>query len=45
MPADLDRAITLRHAHWQVPGALLTQNEMTALQPAQAAPAHPASAR
>jgi hypothetical protein len=33
MPADLDRAITLRHAHWQVLGALLTENEMTSLQP------------
>lgn len=34
MPADLDRAITLRQAHWQVPGALLTEAEMTSLQPA-----------
>ena len=34
MPADLDRAITLRQHHWQVLGALLTQAEMTALQPA-----------
>jgi hypothetical protein len=33
MPADLDRAITLRHAHWQVLGALLTENEVTSLQP------------
>ena len=35
MPADLDRAITLRQAHWQVLGALLTETEMTSLQPAQ----------
>jgi hypothetical protein len=28
MPADLDRAITLRQAHWQVLGALLTETEM-----------------
>ena len=34
MPADLDRAITLRQHHWQVLGALLTQAEMTSLQPA-----------
>jgi hypothetical protein len=34
MPADLDRAITLRQAHWQVLGALLTEAEMTSLQPA-----------
>ena len=34
LPADLDRAITLRQAHWQVLGALLTQAEMTSLQPA-----------
>ena len=34
MPADLDRAITLRQAHWQVLGALLTETEMTSLQPA-----------
>ena len=34
MPADLDRAITLRQAHWQVLGALLTEIEMTSLQPA-----------
>ena len=33
LPADLDRAITLRQAHWQVLGALLTGNEMTSLQP------------
>ncbi len=34
MPADLDRAITLRQAHWQVLGALLTETEMTFLRPA-----------
>ena len=34
LPADLDRAITLRQAHWQVLGALLTQTEITSLQPA-----------
>jgi hypothetical protein len=34
MPADLDRAITLRQAHWQVLDALLTEAEMTSLQPA-----------
>jgi len=45
MPADLDRAITLRHAHWQVLGALLTDTEITSLQPAQAAPAQEASTR
>jgi hypothetical protein len=45
MPADLDRAITLRHAHWQVLGALLTQTELASLQPAQAAPAPEASTR
>jgi len=45
MPADLDRAITLRHAHWQVLGALLTETEMKSLQPAQAAPAQEASPR
>jgi hypothetical protein len=39
MPADLDRAITLRHAHWQVLGALLTEKEMTSLQPRALAPA------
>jgi hypothetical protein len=33
MPADLDRAITLRHAHWQVLGALLTETEIKSLQP------------
>ena len=45
MPADLDRAITLRQDHWQVLGALLTQTEMTSLQPAQAAPAQEESTR
>ncbi len=45
MPADLDRAITLRQHHWQVLGALLTQTEMTSLQPAQAAPVPEASTR
>lgn len=34
MPADLDRAIALRHAHWQVLGALLTDTEIKSLQPA-----------
>ena len=34
MPADLDRAITLRQAHWQVLGTLLTETEMKSLQPA-----------
>jgi flagellar biosynthesis chaperone FliJ len=32
MPADLDRAITLRQHHWQVLGTLLTQTEITSLQ-------------
>ena len=45
IPADLDRAITLRQAHWQVLGALLTETEMTSLQPAQAAPAQEESTR
>jgi hypothetical protein len=45
MPADLDRATTLRQAHWQVLGALLTETELTSLQPAQAAPAQEASPR
>ena len=45
MPADLDRAITLRQAHWQMLGALLTKTEMTSLQPPQAAPAEEASTR
>jgi hypothetical protein len=39
MPADLDRAISLRQVHWQVLGALLTEAEMTSLQPAPAASA------
>jgi hypothetical protein len=39
MPADLDRAITLRHAHWQVLGALLTETEVRSLQPHPLAPA------
>jgi hypothetical protein len=34
MPADLDRAVTLRQHHWQVLGALLTEAELKALQPA-----------
>ena len=37
LPADLDRAITLRQAHWQVLGALLTETELTSLQSAQEA--------
>jgi flagellar biosynthesis chaperone FliJ len=45
MPADLDRAITLRQAHWQVLGALLTETEMKSLQPAQATPAQDESTR
>jgi hypothetical protein len=45
MPADLDRAVTLRQTHWQVLGALLTEAELTSLQPAQAAPAQEASPR
>ena len=46
MPADLDRAITLRQAHWHVLGALLTETEMTSLQPTpQAAPAEEESTR
>ena len=45
MPADLDRAITLRQAHWQVLGALLTETEMKSLQPASAAPAQEAGTR
>ena len=45
MPADLDRAITLRQHHWQVLGALLTETELTSLQPAQAAPAQEESTR
>jgi hypothetical protein len=39
MPADLDRAITLRQHHRQVLGALLTEAELESLQPA--APAAP----
>jgi hypothetical protein len=34
MPADLDRAVTLRQHHWQVLGALLTEAELACLQPA-----------
>ncbi len=34
MPADLDRAVTLRQHHWQVLGALLTETELASLQPA-----------
>ena len=34
MPADFDRAVTLRQLHWQVLGALLTEAELAALQPA-----------
>jgi flagellar biosynthesis chaperone FliJ len=34
MPADLDRAIALRQHHWQVLGALLTETQITSLQPA-----------
>ena len=34
MPADLDRAVTLRQHHWQVLGALLTESELACLQPA-----------
>jgi hypothetical protein len=34
MPGDLDRAIALRQAHWQVLGALLTSTELASLQPA-----------
>jgi flagellar biosynthesis chaperone FliJ len=45
MPADLDRAITLRQHHWQVLGALLTETEITSVQPAQAAPAQEESTR
>jgi len=39
MPTGLNRAITLRQHHWQVPGALPTEAELKALQPA--APAAP----
>jgi hypothetical protein len=34
MPADLDRAVTLRQHRWQVLGALLTEAELASLQPA-----------
>ncbi len=34
MPADFDRAVTLRQHHWQVLGALLTDAELASLQPA-----------
>jgi hypothetical protein len=34
VPADLDRAVTLRQHHWQVLCALLTEPELAALQPA-----------
>jgi hypothetical protein len=34
MPADFDRAVTLRQHHWQVLGALLTEAELDSLQPA-----------
>jgi len=50
MPADLDRAVTLRQHHWQVLGALLTEAELACLQlAAQPAPdrrnsIHPAQA-
>jgi hypothetical protein len=43
MPADLDRAITLRQAHWQVLGALLTETELASLDIAST-PAWPAPA-
>lgn len=39
IPADLDRAVTLRQHHWQVLGALLTEAELESLRPA--APAVP----
>jgi hypothetical protein len=39
MPADLDRAVTLRQHHWQVLGALLTEAELEFLRPAGAPPA------
>jgi hypothetical protein len=38
MPADLDRAVTLRQHHWQVLGALLTEAELESLQPAAPPP-------
>jgi hypothetical protein len=34
MPADFDRAVTLRQHHWQVLGALLTEAELETLKPA-----------
>jgi hypothetical protein len=34
MPADFDRAVTLRQHHWQVLGALLTEAELESLWPA-----------
>ena len=37
MPADLDRAITLRQHHWQVLGALLIEAELNSLQPVASA--------
>jgi flagellar biosynthesis chaperone FliJ len=41
LPADLDRAITLRQHHWQVLSALLTQTEIASLQPVPpVAPSH-----
>ena len=45
MPADLDRAITLRQHHWQVLGALLTETQITSLQPAHASDPAPSQAR
>jgi hypothetical protein len=38
MPADLDRAVTLRQHHWQVLGALLTEAELDSLKPAAPPP-------
>jgi hypothetical protein len=34
LPADFDRAVTLRQHHWQVLGALLTDAELETLTPA-----------
>ena len=34
LPADFDRAVTLRQHHWQVLGALLTDTELASLRPA-----------
>ena len=45
MPSELDMAIALRQAHWEVLGALLTETEMKSLQPAQAAPGQEESTR